>query len=44
MRMPVPAWSSTFDESTTEPEWALGYHWDIVLTGASSTPLEAEHG
>ena len=26
-----------------EPEWALGYRWDIVLTGPRSTPMEAEH-
>jgi protocatechuate 3,4-dioxygenase, beta subunit len=27
-----------FDLETTEPEWALGYQWDIVLR---STPFEA---
>jgi protocatechuate 3,4-dioxygenase beta subunit len=27
-----------FDLPTTEPEWALGYRWDIVLR---STPFEA---
>lgn len=25
----------------TEPEWALGYEWDIVLRGRSQTPWEA---
>jgi protocatechuate 3,4-dioxygenase beta subunit len=24
----------------TEPEWALGYEWDIVLRGATATPWE----
>jgi protocatechuate 3,4-dioxygenase beta subunit len=28
---------SSFDLETTEPEWALGYRWDIVLR---STPFE----
>ena len=31
---------STFDLDVTEPEWALGYRWDIVLCGPSATPLE----
>ncbi len=30
-----------FDIQTTEPEWALGYSWDIVLRGRSATPMEA---
>jgi protocatechuate 3,4-dioxygenase beta subunit len=29
-----------FDLQTTEPEWALGYRWDIVLRGAAATPRE----
>jgi protocatechuate 3,4-dioxygenase beta subunit len=29
-----------YDHNVTEPEWALGYHWDIVLAGASATPFE----
>ena len=29
-----------FDLETTEPEWALGYRWDIVLRGRSATPAE----
>jgi protocatechuate 3,4-dioxygenase beta subunit len=24
----------------TEPEWALGYEWDVVLRGATATPWE----
>ena len=31
---------SQFDLSLTEPEWALGYRWDIVLRGRHSTPFE----
>jgi protocatechuate 3,4-dioxygenase beta subunit len=30
------------DLDTTEPEWALGYRWDIVLRGRRATPLEDE--
>jgi len=32
-----------FDLETTQPEWALGYQWDIVLgrAGAGTTPLES---
>ena len=30
-----------FDLDTTEPEWALGYQWDIVLRGRNATPMEA---
>jgi protocatechuate 3,4-dioxygenase beta subunit len=26
----------------TEPEWALGWRWDIVLGGAAATPFEAD--
>jgi protocatechuate 3,4-dioxygenase, beta subunit len=29
-----------FDLATTEPEWALAYRFDIVLSGPSATPLE----
>ena len=29
-----------FDPGTTEPEWALGFRWDIVLGGRSPTPAE----
>ena len=29
-----------FDLAATEPEWALGYRWNIVLRGRSATPME----
>ena len=31
---------SHFDLALTEPEWALGYRFDIVLRGRHSTPFE----
>src|SRR5918999_1139564 len=31
---------STFDLETTQPEWALGYRFDIVLEGRDATPME----
>jgi protocatechuate 3,4-dioxygenase beta subunit len=31
---------SHFDISLTEPDWALGYRFDIVLRGAAETPFE----
>ncbi|MBI3680820.1 MAG: protocatechuate 3,4-dioxygenase subunit beta [Acidobacteria bacterium] len=31
---------SRFDLDLTEPEWALGYRFDIVLRGRGSTPFE----
>jgi protocatechuate 3,4-dioxygenase beta subunit len=31
---------STFDLELTQPEWALGYRFDIVLRGLHATPLE----
>ena len=31
---------SSFDIETTEPEWALGYKFDIVLEGRDATPME----
>ena len=34
---------STFDLGLTEPDWALGYRWDIVVGGKSATPLEEPH-
>jgi protocatechuate 3,4-dioxygenase beta subunit len=33
-----------FDLSLTQPEYALGYHFDIVLRGRHATPMEARHG
>jgi protocatechuate 3,4-dioxygenase beta subunit len=32
---------SRFDLQTTEPAWALGYAFDIVLRGREATPMEA---
>ena len=29
-----------FDIELTQPEWALGYHWDIVLRGRDATVFE----
>jgi protocatechuate 3,4-dioxygenase beta subunit len=34
---------SKFDLETTQPEWALGYKFDIVLRGRSATPFEEPH-
>lgn len=34
---------SRFDLETTEPEWALGYKFDIVLRGREQTPFEDPH-
>ncbi len=31
---------SKFDLDVTEPEWALGYTFDIVLRGRNATPME----
>jgi protocatechuate 3,4-dioxygenase beta subunit len=31
---------SSFDLTLTQPEWALGYRFDIVLRGRNSTPFE----
>jgi protocatechuate 3,4-dioxygenase, beta subunit len=32
-----------FDLDTTQPEWALGYQWDVVLgPGGGATPIEPE--
>jgi protocatechuate 3,4-dioxygenase beta subunit len=31
---------SRLDLSVTEPEWALGYTWDIVVRGQDGTPFE----
>ena len=30
-----------FDITVTEPEWALGYRFDVVLRGRAATPMEA---
>jgi protocatechuate 3,4-dioxygenase beta subunit len=31
---------ATYDKTLSEPEWALGYRWDIVLRGRAATPVE----
>jgi protocatechuate 3,4-dioxygenase, beta subunit len=31
-----------FDLDATEPEWALGYRFDVVLGGREATPIEGE--
>ena len=33
---------AAYDHEVTQPEWATGYRWDIVLTGAHRTPTEDE--
>ena len=33
---------ATFDLALTEPEWALGYRWDITLRGRNATLRELE--
>ena len=35
---------ASYDHEVSQPEWALGYRWDVVLTDAKSTWMEAEHG
>ncbi len=32
---------AAYDHDLSEPEWLLGYRWDVVLTGAHRTPVEA---
>jgi len=34
---------SAYDHAVTQPEWALGFTWDIVLRGRDATPLEEPH-
>jgi protocatechuate 3,4-dioxygenase beta subunit len=34
---------SRFEIELTEPDWALGFEWDIVLGGREATPLEEPH-
>ena len=33
---------SFYDQDLTQPEWALGYRFDIVLAGSLQTPFEPE--
>jgi protocatechuate 3,4-dioxygenase beta subunit len=35
-----PALIAGYDHSVTTPEWALGFHFDIVLRGPQRTPFE----
>jgi protocatechuate 3,4-dioxygenase, beta subunit len=30
----------SFEMDLTQPEWALGYRFDIVLRGRNATPME----
>jgi protocatechuate 3,4-dioxygenase beta subunit len=32
---------ASFELDLTEPEWALGYRFDIVLNGQRATPFES---
>ena len=36
-----PRLVAAFDLEATEPEWALGFRWDVVLRGSGATPFEA---
>ncbi len=31
---------ATYDHDLTQPEWATGYRWDVVLTGSHRTVRE----
>jgi protocatechuate 3,4-dioxygenase beta subunit len=33
-----------YDHDVTQPEWATGYRWDIVLAGGHRTPTEGDGG
>lgn len=35
---------SFYDHDVTQPEWALGYRFDIILAGALDTPFETRRG
>ncbi|CAN5562238.1 protocatechuate 3,4-dioxygenase subunit beta [soil metagenome] len=35
---------AAYDHDLTSPEWALGYRWDIVLSGSRRTWIEPEEG
>lgn len=35
---------ASYAHDITEPEWALGWRWDIVLDGPSATPFEGTRG
>ena len=34
---------SQFDPALTEPDWALGYRFDIVVGGRNPTPGDPDH-
>jgi protocatechuate 3,4-dioxygenase, beta subunit len=36
-----PLLVAAFDLDVTRPDWALGFRWDIVLGGHTSTPMES---
>jgi protocatechuate 3,4-dioxygenase beta subunit len=36
-----PRLVAAYDHDVTQPEWALGYRWDIVVRGPAATPFEA---
>lgn len=41
--VPRQSWArltATYDHDVTEPEWALGYRFDIILRGSDATPFE----
>jgi protocatechuate 3,4-dioxygenase beta subunit len=33
---------AAYDHDISVPEWAMGYRWDIVLTGGKATWMEPE--
>jgi protocatechuate 3,4-dioxygenase beta subunit len=35
---------ATYDHDSSEHEWLLGFHWDIVLTGSHATWTEPDEG
>ncbi|WP_158868277.1 protocatechuate 3,4-dioxygenase subunit beta [Leifsonia sp. AG29] len=35
---------AAYDHELSVPEWAMGYRWDIVLTGGKATWMEPEEG
>jgi protocatechuate 3,4-dioxygenase beta subunit len=35
---------AAYDHTVTEPEWALGYRWNIILRGTGATPFEPPNG
>ena len=40
---PSSGWSRSSSSELTEPDWALGFRFDIVLGGREATPLEEPH-